>query len=131
MPSPSHLPSGTEWLLLALAGGTGTVARALLTSLTGRLCGNDFPWGTLAVNLLGALAFGAIVEACRSRTVLPAGVETLLLVGLLGGFTTFSSYAFQALEMWQAGRPGAAAAYVLASNLLGVGAVWAGSRLAG
>ena len=59
-------PAGLEWLLLGIAGGAGTVARALLTALAGRLCGGDFPWGTLLVNLLGALAFGAIVAAARS-----------------------------------------------------------------
>lgn len=130
MPPPNHVPSGLEWLLLALAGGAGTVARGLLTALAGRIFGADFPWGTLAVNLLGALAFGFVVAAFRSRLVPAPGIETVLLVGLLGGFTTFSSYAFQALEMWQAGRPGAAAAYMLVSNLLGLAAVWAGLRLA-
>lgn len=131
MTSPNHLPAGLEWLLLAVAGGLGTVARALITALAGRLCGGDFPWGTLAVNLIGALLFGAIVAAGRARVVLPPGIETVLLVGLLGGFTTFSSYAFQAFDLWQQGRPGAALVYVGVSNLLGVLAVWSGLRLAG
>lgn len=131
MTAPHQLPAGLDWLLLAIAGGVGTLARALLTTLAGRLCGGGFPWGTLAVNLLGALAFGAIVGACRARATLAPGAETVLLVGLLGGFTTFSSYAFQALELMQQGRLGAALAYVVVSNLAGLAAVWAGMRLAG
>ena len=134
MTPPNHLPPGLPpalaWLALAVAGGLGTVARAGITALAGRVCGGDFPWGTLAVNLLGALLFGVVVGTGRSRLGLPAGIETLLLVGLLGGFTTFSSYAFQALDLWQQGRPAAALAYVGLSNLLGLLAVWSGLRLA-
>ena len=120
-----------HWIALALAGGLGTVARAGVTTVAARLFGTGFPWGTIAVNALGALAFGVIVGATRSRVTLPQGIETILLVGLLGGFTTFSSYAFQAVELWESGRPGLALASVVASNLLGFVAVWGGLRLAG
>jgi CrcB protein len=120
-----------HWIALALAGGLGTVARAGVTILATRLFGTGFPWGTVAVNALGALAFGVIVGATRSRVVLPQGIETILLVGLLGGFTTFSSYAFQAVELWESGRPGLAVASVVVSNLLAFVAVWGGLKLAG
>lgn len=118
-----------HWIALALAGALGTVARAGVTVVATRLFGTGFPWGTIAVNALGALCFGAIVGATRSRVALPQGIETILLVGLLGGFTTFSSYAFQAVELWQSGRPGLAFLYVVASNLLGFAAVWGGLKL--
>lgn len=120
-----------HWIALALAGGLGTVARAGVTILATRLFGTGFPWGTVAVNALGALAFGVIVGATRSRVVMPQGIETILLVGLLGGFTTFSSYAFQAVELWESGRPGLAVASVVVSNLLAFVAVWGGLKLAG
>jgi CrcB protein len=120
-----------HWIAIALAGGLGTVARAGVTTVATRLFGTGFPWGTIAVNALGALAFGLIVGATRSRVSLPQGIETILLVGLLGGFTTFSSYAFQAVELWESGRPGLALASVVASNLLGFVAVWGGLKLAG
>ena len=119
-----------HWLALAAAGAAGAVARAAVTDLAARLLGTAFPWGTLAVNVLGAAAFGGLVAAGRGRLGLPPGLDAVLLVGLLGGFTTFSSYAFQAFELWTAGRHATAAAYVLASNALGLAAVWGGMRLA-
>lgn len=120
-----------HWIALAVAGGLGTVARAGVTILATRLFGAGFPWGTVAVNALGALAFGMIVGATRSRVALPQGIETILLVGLLGGFTTFSSYAFQAVELWESGRPGLAVASVVVSNLLAFVAVWGGLKMVG
>jgi fluoride exporter len=120
-----------HWVALALAGGLGTVARAGVTTVATRLFGTGFPWGTIAVNLLGALAFGVIVGVTRSRVSLPEEIEKILLVGLLGGFTTFSSYAFQVVELWESGRPGLAIASVVVSNLLGFVAVWGGLKLAG
>jgi CrcB protein len=116
-------------LALAAAGAIGTLARAGLTECAVRALGTRFPWGTMTVNVVGAAAFGAIIGLSRGRIVLPPGVETVLLVGLLGGFTTFSSYAFQAVELLENGRLGAALAYMLASNALGLLAVWVGLRL--
>jgi len=127
MTFPSTL---THSLLLALAGGIGTLGRVGLTLLVGRLCGTDYPWGTLAANLLGSCAFGAVVGAVRSRGNWANGLETILMVGVLGGFTTFSSYAFQTLEMLEAGRPLAAVGYALSTNLVGLAAVLLGLRLA-
>ena len=119
----------TQSLLLALAGGIGTLGRVGLTLLADRLCGTGYPWGTLAANLLGSCAFGAIVGAVRSRGSWASGIETILMVGVLGGFTTFSSYAFQTLEMLEAGRPLAALGYALGTNLVALAAVFIGLRL--
>jgi CrcB protein len=115
-------------LLLAAAGAVGTLLRAGCTSLSVRLCGDAFPWGTLAVNVVGSFAFGAIVALARSRAV-SVEHEVVLLVGLLGGFTTYSSYAFQSLEMLIGGRVAVALAYVLVTNTLSIAAVWAGLRM--
>jgi CrcB protein len=116
-------------IALAAVGAVGTLARAGLTELVARSLGHRFPWGTVAVNLVGAAAFGAVAGLSRGRVELPPGLEAVLLVGLLGGFTTFSSYAFQAVDLLETGRPGAALAYVLGSNVLGLMAVWVGLRL--
>jgi len=121
----------THFLLLGLAGATGTLLRAGCTTLATRLFGVDFPWGTLAMNVAGSLVFGLIVGLARTRGTIGVATETILLVGLLGGFTTFSSYAFQSVELLEGGRPLTAAAYVIGTNVAALAAVWAGLRIAG
>lgn len=115
---------------LAAAGATGTLLRAGCNTLAARCLGTTFPWGTLAVNVAGSFAIGAVVALARSRP-LPPGVESIVLVGLLGGFTTYSSFALQSMEMLQAGRGGGAIVYLAATNVLALAAAWAGLRLAG
>jgi CrcB protein len=114
---------------LACAGALGTLLRAGCNAAALRWLGDGFPWGTLAVNVAGSLVFGAIAGYARARGGLPTGLETILLVGLLGGFTTYSSFAFQSFELFEQGRSAAALAYVAATNLAAIAAVWAGLRL--
>jgi fluoride exporter len=121
--SPDH----AFWL--AAAGAAGTLLRAGANALSLRLFGPEFPWGTLALNVIGSFAFGAIVSLARSRGGLSTAQETVLLVGLLGGFTTYSSFAFQSVEMLEAGRIMPAAAYVVGTTVAALFAVWAGLRL--
>jgi CrcB protein len=116
-------------LWLAAAGAAGTLLRAGANALSLRLFGSGFPWGTLAVNVLGSFAFGAIFAWARSRGGLSTAQETVVLVGLLGGFTTYSSFAFQSVEMLEAGRAMPAGAYILGTNAATLLAVWAGLRL--
>ncbi len=118
-------------LLLAVAGAAGTLLRIGCTLLAERIVGHAFPWGTLVVNVAGSFAFGATYALTRSRGWLNVSHEAILLVGLLGGFTTYSSFAFQAVEMMTRGRAAAAVAYVAATNLAALAAVWAGLRVAG
>lgn len=113
--------------VLGLAGAAGTLLRAGCTAVAVRLCGPTFPWGTLIVNVAGSFAFGATYSYVRSRS-LPTELDGVLLVGLLGGFTTYSSFAFQSIEMAESGRGPAAAAYVVATTLLGLAAAWCGLR---
>ncbi len=121
--------SPTNALWLAAAGAAGTLLRAGVNAVSYRLVGPAFPWGTLAVNVIGSFAFGAIFALTRSRGLLSTAQETILLVGLLGGFTTYSSFAFQSVEMLEAGRTMPALAYIVGSNAAAFAAVWAGLRL--
>jgi CrcB protein len=125
------MPHLVHALLLGLAGAAGTLLRAGCTNLAARWCGVAFPWGTLTVNLAGSFAFGLVVGLARSRAWMTPAIETLLLVGLLGGFTTYSSFAFQSLELAQSGRMVPAVAYVAATNACAVLAAWAGLRAGG
>jgi fluoride exporter len=122
------MPLIVNALLIGAAGALGTLLRAGCTTLATRLLGPGFPWGTVFVNVVGSFAFGIIFALARTRA-LPTEQEVVLLVGLLGGFTTYSSFAFQSAEMLSGGRPTLALAYMLATNMLGIGAVWAGMRV--
>jgi CrcB protein len=118
-------------LWLAAAGAAGTLLRAAANGVALRLFGMAFPWGTLAVNVIGSFAFGAIYSLARSRGGISTAHEAVILVGLLGGFTTYSSFAFQSVEMLQAGRLVPAVAYVVGTNVAALAATWAGLRLFG
>jgi len=102
--------------LVALAGGLGATARYLIGLALG---GPGFPWATLAINLAGSLLLGALVGAGLRRDLHPLALP-VLGTGLLGGFTTFSAFSVEAVQLLRAGRPGAALAYALTSTAGGV-----------
>ena len=114
---------------LAAAGAAGTLLRAGCTTAAVRLFGPSFPWGTLAANVIGSFAFGAIYALSRARGITPEQ-ETVLLVGLLGGFTSYSSFAFQSVELLESGRAATAIAYMAFTTCAGLVAVWAGLHVA-
>lgn len=109
----------------------GSVLRYLLGGLVQSGAGGTvFPAGTLAVNLLGCLAIGLLVELSESRGFLDADMRALLMVGLLGGFTTFSAFANETLGALRDGAPLIAGANIVLSVGLGIGGVWLGRLLA-
>ena len=110
-------------LLVALGGALGTVGRYGVGIATARILGLAFPWGTLIVNALGALAIGVLtarVDALHPDTRLFIGV------GLLGGFTTFSTFSLESLQLIQNGRLLVALGYVISSAALGICGAWVG-----
>jgi len=112
-------------ILVGLGGCIGCMLRyALGTQLPFET--DRFAWATFSVNMLGCLLIGLGMGKLQDENL-----KLLLVTGMLGGFTTFSSFAHQALEMTHHGRPGLALAYVVATNVLAVGAVWAGLHLTG
>lgn len=114
---------------VAAGGAAGAVARWGLTSGVHALLGAGFPWGTLTVNASGSLLLGAVFVALERGSLAPE-FQALLAVGLLGSFTTFSTFSVESLRLVQDGHPGRAAAYVLASVLLGLACAALGMRLA-
>jgi CrcB protein len=117
-------------LLVGLAGLAGTLCRYWLSGAVARRYGEAFPAGTLAVNLTGCFAAGLLFQLTQGREAFSDTARAAVFVGLLGGFTTFSSYGLQTFELLREGRAGAAALNVAASNLLGVLMVFAGYSLA-
>jgi fluoride exporter len=115
-------------LAVALGGALG----ALLRFGTGKLMltwlGPAWPWGTLSVNVVGGLVMG-LVTGWAAQRGLPTDMKLFLTTGLLGGFTTFSAFSLETVQMLERGEHGAAAAYVAASVLLSVGALLLGLKL--
>lgn len=125
---PAYGEGMTGWALIFLGGGLGALARYGLGLAAARAFGPDLPWGTLACNLIGGLAMGALAAALLSG----AGSENLRLfagVGLLGGFTTFSAFSLETAAMLQRGDLALAGAYALASVVGSVAALFAGMAL--
>jgi len=121
--------------LIGLAGLAGTLLRYWLSGVVARRWGETFPAGTLAVNLLGCVLAGLLFYAFEERYEAGETARAALFVGLLGGFTTFSSYGLQTFALLRGGEFLYAAANVLASNLLGLlsvgGGYWLGRLLGG
>lgn len=116
-------------MLLVMAGGAiGAGLRYQLGRLALRLAGPDWPWGTFAANVLGGLAMGVLV-GMLARIDAAEGVRLLLGIGLLGGFTTFSSFSLEVVTMIERGALIGAAGYALASVLLAVAALFGGLAL--
>ena len=116
----------TKTILIGLAGLVGTLLRYWLAGLVSRQYGETFPWGTMAVNLIGCFLAGVIFHVTEERFLLNPTLRTIILIGLLGGFTTFSSYGLQTFSLLRDGQFGLATLNVTVSNLLGVVMVWAG-----
>ncbi len=116
------------WLLVGLGGFLGSVLRYGAGGLAQRLApfGAAFPAGTLAVNALGSLLIGLLGALAESRGLFGPGARLALFIGLLGGFTTFSSFSFETLQLARAGQWLLAGLNVGAQLLLGLGAVWLG-----
>jgi CrcB protein len=93
------------------------------------MTGGEFPWGTLAVNGLGCLAIGIIAGALARGAVLSPALRMAILVGFLGGFTTFSAFALETFSLASGREWMTAGGYVLLSNGVGICAVWVGHRL--
>jgi len=114
-------------LLVGLGGFVGAGARYTLSGLVHRLPAlGGFPWGTLAVNLVGCLAIGFLGGMMELRQVLGPGQRLFLIIGVLGGFTTFSTFAYETLGLAHAADFLKALANVALHLVAGLLAAWLG-----
>jgi CrcB protein len=116
---------------IALGGALGSVTRAWASAIALRLLGPDFPWGTIAVNILGSFAIGAAaaLAASGARPWANPDLRAFIMVGVCGGFTTFSSFSLQTLDLLGEGKTLPALGNVALSVLLCLAAVGAGHAL--
>lgn len=118
-----------NWLLVALGGAAGAVARfAVGQAVTPRPPGS-FPWATFGINVAGSLLLG-VVMALTHGSEPGWRLRALLVIGFCGGFTTFSSFSYETLGLFEARAYAAAFGYVLGSVAVGLAAVAAGLWLA-
>lgn len=123
-----------EILLVGVGGSLGAMARYGLSGLVHKHLSDSFPYGTLVVNLVGCLAIGAILYLVEDRALLGPQARLFAAVGVIGGFTTFSAFGYETLQLLRDGRIGAACLNAACSVVLGLLAVWLGRtvlRLAG
>ena len=118
-----------NYLIVFLGAGVGGAARHGVNVLSARLVGTGFPTGTLVVNALGCLLMGLIAGTFAFRGHLPQEMRLFLTTGILGGFTTFSTFSLDAALLWERGETGLAALYVGASLVLSLAGVAAGLAL--
>jgi CrcB protein len=113
-------------LVIAIGGAIGAASRYLLSSFVLRISGTLFPLGTFVVNVIGCLVFGAIAGATTQRVQLAPALRLFLLTGILGGFTTFSSYAFESFVLVRDGQMLWASINVVGQVIAGLVGLWAG-----
>jgi CrcB protein len=108
-------------VLVFIGGGLGAVARHLFNLAAARLLGIGFPWGTFGVNITGSLIMGLLTAwlATRYQGTIDH-LRLFLATGVLGGYTTFSSFSLDAVVLWERGEHSAAAVYVAASVVLAI-----------
>lgn len=119
-------------LWIFVGGGLGTLGRYGLSGLVARWVGETFPWGTLLINVTGSFAIGFIytLTGPEGRVFAPAQLRQFLMLGMCGGYTTFSSFSLQTLNLAQEGEWGRAGANIVGSVALCLLAVWLGHVLA-
>ena len=113
-------------LFVMIGGGAGALLRYGTTLFCVRLFGSGFPVGTLLVNLAGCFLIGVAMALAERNTMMTPTVRLFFVTGFLGGFTTFSSYAWENINAMRVASFGAAAINILVSNITGLGLVAAG-----
>lgn len=119
-----------EIVAIAVGGALGSVLRFLLSRwIQGRTQTGFFPWGILTVNLIGCLTIGVLFGLAAGRLTTDPILRVGIFLGLLGGFTTFSSFTLDTVTLFSSGAFGSAIVYILVSVVAGILATWAGLSL--
>lgn len=116
------------YLWIAIGGALGSVARYGCSDLAARAFGETFPWGTLLVNVFGSFVIGAFATLTGpdGRWMVAPDARVFVMIGVCGGYTTFSSFSLQTLNLMRAGEMDAAALNIVGSVVLCLASVWGG-----
>lgn len=121
-----------NWTVLAAVaagGAVGSAARYIVTVLVQRTFGTGFPWWTMSVNVIGSFIMGVIVTSIALRWSVGQVGQAFLMIGILGGFTTFSAFSLDVATLVERNATAAAGGYVLTSVVLSIGALFGGMAL--
>jgi fluoride exporter len=125
----------SRFLWICLGGAVGTAARYLISGWALHLLGTAFPWGTLAVNVMGSFLIGGIMHVGLTTQVLSPGLRLALTTGVMGGFTTYSAFNYETLQYFQEGARLLALANIavmlFACLAAGAAGLWAAKLLVG
>ncbi|HEX4810252.1 MAG TPA: fluoride efflux transporter CrcB, partial [Bryobacteraceae bacterium] len=119
-----------KYVSVMLGGAIGAVARFIVGTLVARLYSATFPLGTFVINITGSFLIGLLMTAFLNRPSVPANWRLFLVTGILGGYTTFSSFEWEALTTLRTGAAAIAFLYVGLSVVLGLGGAWLGLMVA-
>ncbi len=114
------------FLLVFIGGGIGSALRHGSALVAARWFGTGLPYGTLFVNIFGSFVMGLITEYWALKSGLPQPVRLFLTTGIIGGFTTFSTFSLDTAVLWERGQSLATLAYVLGSVVVSISALFAG-----
>lgn len=119
----------TELLLVAVGGALGSIARYGVSVAAARMVGPNLPVGTFVVNVVGSFAMGVFIGLLALRFSGSPAIRLFVAVGILGGFTTFSSFSLDAVTLYERGDVLLAGGYVIASVVLSLAALFGGLSL--
>ena len=125
------MPSFLSIIYVALGGALGSVSRYLLGTWTQSISKSiDFPYGTLAVNLIGCFVIGFLSQLAEARGAFTSESRSFVFIGILGGFTTFSSFGNDTINLFRDGETFNALANIGANVIVGLSLVWLGRTIA-
>lgn len=117
------------FLLVFIGGGIGSALRHGSALVAARWFGTGLPFGTLFVNIFGSFVMGVLSEYWALKSGLPQPMRLFLTTGIIGGFTTFSTFSLDTAVLWERGQSLTTIAYVLGSVVVSIGALFAGLAL--
>ncbi|MFQ5353963.1 MAG: fluoride efflux transporter FluC [Thermodesulfobacteriota bacterium] len=118
-----------DLLWLCIAGAGGTVSRYLLSGFVQRISGAGFPWGTFAVNIIGAFLFGLVWSLSEERLLISGHTRLIVLGGFMGAFTTFSTFMFETGQLLRDAQWGLAAGNLMLQIVTGIIVLFLGLAL--
>ena len=117
------------YLIVFLGAGVGGAARHAVNTAAVRMLGYGFPFGTLTVNVLSSVIMGLLTELFVVRSGLPQELRLFITTGVLGGFTTFSTFSLDTVTLWERGQWGVAVGYVVLSLAFAMSGLFVGLSL--